>query len=71
MGAHALPRAEIASGFAMWNILRRDARPLDEAVLSLTRRMANRLALTPAERAKLAALIALHEDDMSNTSAFL
>ena len=55
----------------MWNILRRDARPLDEAVLSLTRRMANRLALTPAERAKLAALIALHEDDMPNTNAFL
>ena len=55
----------------MWNILKRDARPLDEAVLSLTRRMANRLALTPAERAKLAALIALHEDDMPNTSAFL
>jgi len=54
----------------MWNILRCDSRSPEEAVLSLTRRMANRLALTPAERAKLAALIALHEDDMPYTKAF-
>jgi hypothetical protein len=35
----------------------------DDAVLSLALRLKNRLALTPAERARLEALIALHEDD--------
>ena len=47
----------------MWKITNRNVQsPLDDAVLSLALRLANHLALTPAERARLAALIALDED---------
>jgi hypothetical protein len=47
----------------MWKFTKADAQtPPDDAVLSLVLRLANRLALTPPERARLAALIALHED---------
>jgi hypothetical protein len=42
--------------------------PSDDAVLSLALRLQHRLALTPAERARLAALIALHEDETTEQS---
>ena len=52
----------------MWTAKRDVQSPSDDAVLSLALRLKNRLALTPAERARLAALIALHEDDATEHS---
>jgi hypothetical protein len=47
----------------MWKIANRTDQSLpDDAVLSLALKLANHLALMPAERARLAALIALDED---------